>query len=221
MELKEGTQVMTPDGEEVGRINRFVLDPTTKEMTHIVVQKGWLLPEDKVIPFDLIDSATDERVVLNTEIEDFDQLPPFEETHYIRAEDGDADPAGSMGYRFLPAYYWYPPHGFVGYPAYGLPYPAFPLVETEQNIPDNTTPVKMGADVISSDDEHVGDVERVLFGESDSSASNEATHFLISDGLLFKHRKLVPAHWVQWVSEDSVHLSVPAGFLETLPDYET
>jgi uncharacterized protein YrrD len=217
MELKEGTQVMTPGGEELGRINRFVLDPSTNELTHIVVQKGWLLPEDKVIPFDQIGSATDERVVLKQEIDDFDQLPPFEETHYINAEDGDIYPAGDPSYRLLPAYYWYPPHDYTGYPAYGLPYPAWPRVETERNIPDNTTPVKMGSDVISSDDKHVGDVERI-FAASDS---NKATHFLISDGLLFKERKLVPTHWVKSVTEDRVYLSIPARLLEKLPAYES
>ena len=65
MELREGTRVFTPGGEEVGRVNRFVLDPATNEVTHIVIQKGWLLPEDKVVPFDLVRSATEERVVLN------------------------------------------------------------------------------------------------------------------------------------------------------------
>jgi uncharacterized protein YrrD len=217
MELKEGTQVMTPGGEELGRINRFVLNPETNEVTHIVVQKGWLLPEDKVIPFNLIDSATDEGVVLNQEVGDFDQLPPFEEAHYVSAEAGDTDLPGDPGYQYLPAYYWYPPHGFTGYPAYGLPYPAWPLVVTERNIPDNTTPVKMGSDVISSDDEHVGDVERIIA----ASDSNRATHFLISAGLLFKERKLVPAHWVKSVTEDTVYLSVPARLLENLPPYES
>src|SRR5215208_6914021 len=91
MELREGTSVFTPGGEEVGRVNRFVIDPATNEVTHIVIQKGWLLPEDKVVPFEMVNSATDERVVLNEEIGDFDKLPPFEETHFVRASDERPD----------------------------------------------------------------------------------------------------------------------------------
>jgi uncharacterized protein YrrD len=69
---------------------------------------------------------------------------------------------------------------------------------------------------MSSDDEHVGDVERI-FVDPDS---NQATHFVISQGLLFKDRKLVPAHWVTSVEEDKVHLSVNSHLLERLPSYQ-
>lgn len=70
---------------------------------------------------------------------------------------------------------------------------------------------------MSSDGEHVGDVER-LFVQPDS---NQVTHFLISQGLLFKDHKLVPAHWVRSVEEDKVHLAVSSNFLERLPSHES
>ena len=104
IEIKEGTSVFTSDGKEVGKINRFVLDPATNEVTHVVVQKGWLLPEDKVIPMAMIANATEERVVLNGKIDDLDQLPPFEETHYVELTDADLNPGGPSTYRYAPAY---------------------------------------------------------------------------------------------------------------------
>jgi uncharacterized protein YrrD len=220
MELKEGTKVFTASGEEVGRINRFVLDPTTNEVTHIVVQKGWLLPEDKVVPFEMISSATEDQVVLKENIEDFDNLPAFEETHFVSVEEEDENPK-EYARSYDPAYYWYPPRqqgfGYLGYPA-GLGYQSWPPPETEttRNIPDNTVPLKEGSNVISVDDKHVGDVER-LFVEPDSG---RATHFVISHGLLLKERKLVPAHWVRTVDEKEVHLTVSARLLERLPAYE-
>jgi uncharacterized protein YrrD len=69
---------------------------------------------------------------------------------------------------------------------------------------------------MSADGEHVGDVEQ-LFVEPESS---RATHFLISQGLLFKDHKLVPVQWVRSVEENKVHLAVPSRFLERLPVYE-
>jgi uncharacterized protein YrrD len=217
MELKEGTSVFTPNGDEVGKINRFVLDPATNEVTHIVVQKGWLFPEDKVVPIAMVSTATEERVMLNQNIEDLDQLPPFEETHFVELTDADIRPTGPSTYRYAPAYYWYPPSGYIGYPEFGPGYYGWPPVETTRNIPADTVPLKEGANVMSSDGEHVGDVER-LFVDPDS---NRATHFLISEGLLFKERKLVPAHWVRSVEEDQVHLTVPSRLLERLPKYES
>lgn len=89
-------------------------------------------------------------------------------------------------------------------------------METQQNIPGNTVPLQEGTNVLDSDGEHVGDVER-LFVEPDS---NTVTHFLISQGLLFKNHKLIPANWIRFVSEDNVQLSVSSQLLESLPDYE-
>ena len=40
LEIKEGISVLTPGGEEVGRINRFILDPATNEVTHVVIHEG-------------------------------------------------------------------------------------------------------------------------------------------------------------------------------------
>ena len=45
MELREGVGVFMSDNKQVGKINRFILDPETNEVTHVVVQKGWLLLE--------------------------------------------------------------------------------------------------------------------------------------------------------------------------------
>lgn len=217
MELKEGVGVFTPDGEQVGKINRFVLDPATNEVTHIVVQKGWLLPDDKVVPLWMVGSATKEKVILTKDVANFNQLPSFEETHFVETAGEGIDPAEHPTYIASPAYYWYPPLGYVGYPAYSsLEYAPWPSVETKRNIPDETVPLKENARVISSDGEHVGDVER-LFIETDS---NRTTHLVITHGLLFKTRKIVPTQWVRSVEEDEIHLTVSSKLLERLPAYE-
>jgi uncharacterized protein YrrD len=62
----------------------------------------------------------------------------------------------------------------------------------------------------------VGDVERLYV----DAESNKTTHFLISQGMLFKDRKLVPAHWVRTVEEDRVYLVVSSRLLERLPAHE-
>jgi len=230
LELREGAAVFTPGDEQVGKVSGFVIDPDTSEVTHLIVQKGWLLPEDKVVPFDMVRTATEDKVVLNESVEDFNELPPFEETHYVQSPEIDRSGTEAREYRdpaieaehgqgvippagFAPAYYWYPPSGYIGNP---VGYYGWPPVVTTQNIPADTIPLREGVDVISSDGKHVGDVER-LFVEPDST---RATHFVISQGLLFKDRKLVPAHWVKSVDENKVHLTVTSSVLEKLPSFE-
>lgn len=235
LELREGAGVYTPNDEQVGKVSGFVLDPATNEVTHIVVQKGWLFPEDKVVAFDMIRTADEDKIVLKENIGNVDELPAFEETHFLTPRDADITREGgthpaeerrraeiiqedasegqSAALSYAPAYYWYPPHGYVGYPVsyYGLP-----PMETVRNIPADTIQVKEGTDIMSSDGEHIGDVERLLVEPS----SNKVTHFVISQGVFFKDRKLIPAHWVSTVDEDKVHLSVSSKFLEQLPSYE-
>lgn len=219
IELKEGMSVVTRGGDEVGKVSRFVLDPATHEVTHIVIQKGWLLPEDKVIPFPFLSSGSEDNLVLSDEVGDLGELPPFEESYFIRATDddpGDAIPSNVPTYRFAPAYYWYPSHATTGFPGSGPGYVPATLTETTRNIPDHTVALQEGTDVISADGEHVGDIERLFI----DPGSNKTTHFLISQGILFKDRKLVPVHWVRSVEEDEVHLVVSSRLLERLPAHQ-
>lgn len=77
MQFKQGTHVYTTDGKDVGAIDRVVLDPRTDEVTHVVVRRGWLFTEDKVVPIDLIDQAVAEQVQLRSDVRDLDRLPEF------------------------------------------------------------------------------------------------------------------------------------------------
>ena len=213
MELKEGTSVFTLDGKEVGRIKRFVLDPATKEVTHLVVEKGWLLREDKVVPVKLVNSANEERVELAEQLADYDLLPPFEETHFVSAAQKEDYGQSATD---VPAVYWYPPMGYLASPTYGPNVFNWPPAETRQNIPEHTVPLKEGAHVISVDDKHVGNLERLFV----SSDNDKVTHFVVSQGLLLKERKLVPERWVDLVEENKVHLTVSADLLDRLPEYD-
>lgn len=219
MELREGTSVFTPGGEEVGKVNRFVVDPATNEVTHIVIQKGWLLPEDKVIPFEMVNSSVSDRMELRDDVGDFNELPPFEERHFIRAADdlpGDGTQAADPKYQYTPAYYLYPAQSNIGFPGIALGHYAWPSGEKRRNIPEDTVALREGTTIVSSDGQNVGSVERLFMEE----ASNKVSHFLISQGVLFKDRRLVPVNWVKSVGEDTVQLAVSSQVLERLPSYE-
>ena len=112
--------------------------------------------------------------------------------------------------------YWYPPVGVSpsGYPGtYAIP---TPRTETKQNIPEGTVALSEGAAVFDKNGDRIGDVERI---HTDPSTM-KATHFVLSSGLLFKERKLIPIHWVTIFEEDRVHLGVGARFLDRLPPFQ-
>lgn len=215
MQFKKGADVVTADGEKVGDIDRVVIDPREQEVTHVVVREGFLFSEDKVVPVELVASATEDRVTLQDAVEDLDALPSFEEHHYIPLT-GDERARSSVPEEedYVPPLYWYPAYGApMTYPT-GHPTPTY-ATEVERNIPEDTVPLEEGAEVISVEGEHVGDVERVITDSRDKHVS----HFLIAEGVLFKEKKLVPISWIDVVGENEVHLAVGSAFLENLPEY--
>lgn len=220
MQFKENAEVSISDGEKVGRIDGVVIDPNSRELTHLVVKKGFLFTKDKVVPIDLVETANKNRVVLKQDVGDPDDFPDFEEAHYLPLEE--ARTSGNRGPGRISRLAWYYPlprkawwhTQMSAYP--GFPEPPF-LRRTELNIPDDTVPLEEGAKVVSSEGDHVGDVERVYAEEEEQ----RGTHLLISQGLISTSQKLITSMWVDRVFEDEARLSISKAFIEELPEYST
>lgn len=215
MEFVEGAKVFSADGKRVGTVDRVVLDPDTKEVTDLVIRKGFLFTEDKVVPISLVGPATEDKVTLRRQEDGMEALPNFEETHYVEADLGYVPDLRSAA-RPRPLL-WYPPLGpwwtMGAYAGYDRPQY---VAKTEKNIPEGTVALEEGAKVISRDGKHVGDVERIFTEPQE----DRATHLLISEGLILKQKKLVPTTWMSTVLEDEVHLSVNSDLVESLPEYK-
>lgn len=213
MQFKQGTAVFTQDGKEAGHIDRVVIDPRTKRATHIVVRKGILFTEDKVVPIKLVATGQVEQIVLKADTDKLNQLPSYVETHYILLNEEELGRDGIEAKNFVPAVYWYPPY----FEAPIAPYVEPPYIpETKVNIPEGTVAVKEGAKVISRDDIHVGNVEQILT----SALSDRVTHLVISKGLLMKEKKMIPVEWADSLAEDKVRLAVRARTIQQLPSLE-
>jgi len=212
MEFIKNAPVFTADNEQVGKIDRVVLDPKTKEVTHIVIRKGFVFTENKVLPISLIASGG-EQVTLRANAGDLQAFPEFEEQNYVLLDETEREhitPSTSTDVVFM---YPYPPYG--GIQPMGLTMPLMKK-ETERNIPDQTIALQKGAAVISAKGDHVGNIEKVL---TDPQADH-VTHFVISQGLILKERKLVPVTWVNLFEEGKIHLSVGTKVIDSLSEYK-
>ncbi|MFZ6030136.1 MAG: PRC-barrel domain-containing protein [Chloroflexota bacterium] len=216
MELKEGTNVYTAGGDKVGEIGQVVIRPDTKQITHVIVQRGFLFTEDKVVPMHLVEDASEGAVRLTAGVQDLDAFQNFEETAYVYVDERPK-PLPAIGHP-VPSLYWYPPYGARGLDEAGLDYDTLPVYVQVQreNIPEDAVALKEGARVISSDGKHVGDVELVFA----DPANNRATHVVVSKGLLVKEKKVLPTWWMAYILEDEIYLSVEAGLVEKLPEYQ-
>jgi sporulation protein YlmC with PRC-barrel domain len=205
--LNEGADVFTADGQRVGSVDRIVLDPLTKDVSHIVVRRGVLFREDKVIPTDMIATTDEEQIVLDTGVSGED-IPPFEERHYVTVLEEFYQPdLGSV-----------PPLLYFG--PYALATPVIPTVtETVRNrdIPDRAVAVETGAKVVTSDGEAVGALAQVLMTDG-----GVATHLVVDVGsFMFEEYKGVPMGWIESIDDDVVRLGVPKSMIEAIPEYGT
>ena len=215
MQFKEGAKVVTADGERVGTVDRIVLDPDTKEVTHLIVQKGFLFTKDKVVPMSLVGPTMAGRVTLREDAGDFEKLPDFKESHYVAVDRGSRSGPGPENW--VRPLYWYPPLGAwwttSAYADYAKPQY---VARTEKHVPEGTVALEEGAKVISRDGKHVGEIERVFT----DPLEDRATHLLIAEGLILKKRTMIPTRWMTDVLEDEVHLSVDSECVESLPEYQ-
>jgi sporulation protein YlmC with PRC-barrel domain len=66
MQFRQGMKVITADGNSVGTLARIVIDPKTKQITHVVLLQPSPFPEERTIPIHQIAESSLERIVLNT-----------------------------------------------------------------------------------------------------------------------------------------------------------
>lgn len=210
----KGADVFTAAGEKIGSISRIVIDVKTRDITDLVVDRGTLLSKnEKVIPVGLVDLENEDRILLRETNQSVDDFLDYETTHYVPVEDA------GVPYENVEATFWYPPANFqVQMPRAGPISESVPnpIARTETSIPEGRIAISEGAQVVSADDQHVGNVEQVIT----NSVSNTVTHFVIGKGFLLKEHKLVPAFWVTSMDGDKIRLSVESRLFDRLPDYE-
>jgi uncharacterized protein YrrD len=221
MEFKQGAEVYTSDGQKAGHLDRVVIDPMSKEVTNLVVTRGFLFRHDKVIPVDWVESAAENRVQLRETEESLEGAPDFTQRHFADASEPQREGPPDEAPR---AVYWNPPVGIdwfgytgharrLGFFSHGSPRYT---VASQHPLPADAIPLREGDPVISSDDRRVGDVERI-YAEPEEG---RVTHLVISAGPLPSEKRVIPSFWISRIEEDRVYLAVEADVLRRLKSPE-
>ncbi len=210
LEFQQNAIVFTASGEQIGNVTRVVMHPDTKVVTHIVARKKGLFERDeRLIPIEQIAETSGALITLSEAAENLDDLPPFEEKHFIlddRTSEGGA--AASQ----IPTAYGVP------LVATGSRNPSADRYITvfEQNIPPGTVAVKEGAKVVTAEGKTVGKVDSIV---ADLPA-DQATHLLVKSGLMAEEKKLVPIRWVDFIEEKEIHLNVNKDSMKALANID-
>jgi hypothetical protein len=77
MRLAFGMSVVGSDGASVGSIACALFDPVRREVTHLVAHSAHL-SDDVLVPLNLVQGSTNDRVLLHVTGDAFDDLPRYE-----------------------------------------------------------------------------------------------------------------------------------------------
>lgn len=212
IKLVKGAEVFSSVGEKIGSLDRIVLDPGTKEVTHIVVKEGIIFSDSKLIPISYV-ALDGKQITLTKNAMELDDLPDFNENLYLKMDRTD-----ELGLN-VEAVYWYPPMNVAWWSVGGgrkwAPEPAY-VLKKENILPEGTVALEEGASVVSNDGEDIGSVEQVMV----ASGEERITHIVVSSGFLTKEYKLVPTLWIKNVTDEKVYLSIDSDFFEQLPEHQ-
>ena len=117
LELTKNMSVYTSDNKKVGDVKCVVVEPSTNEITHLVIEQGFILTEDKVLPIAYIARQDDGSLYLDRPWEALN-LVDYKETYFVNRNDGEVNRVASDSpivdaYVPQPVYY-YPPIAAVG-----------------------------------------------------------------------------------------------------------
>jgi hypothetical protein len=208
LEITEHTKVFTAHGEYVGRVDRIVIDPITRMVSHIVVHKGVLLPEDKVIPIGAIATATEERVHLARGSHP-DEFLPFIEQHYVKLDNEDQD-EDEGGRALRTPFVWYGPYGISS-----TMYESEMRLVTERNIPERAIALESGVCVCALGRAEIGKLDEVIATET-----GLATHIIVTMSDPSLDRKAIPMHWVDDIAENEIYVGATQWMIKAIEPYD-
>jgi sporulation protein YlmC with PRC-barrel domain len=196
MDFPLNAKVYCADGE-CGHSTCLIVNPVSRQVTHLVVAEKRAPHSERLIPVKWIDETAPDMVLLSCNRDKFGNMRPFVETEYLREALPDYDNA--------PEDYWL------------LPYRVPQAVKTVQvkhyRIPHGELAVQRGARVDATDG-HVGRVDEFLVDATDM----HITHLVLRESHLWGEKEVtIPVSEIDRIEEDTVHLKLDKRRVEALP----
>jgi osmotically-inducible protein OsmY/sporulation protein YlmC with PRC-barrel domain len=203
LEFDIGTRVLC-EGEPCGKLAKVVIDPHTEQVTHLIVERGFLRKVDRVVPLSAVGRTTDHDIRLSIGRDRLEEYPKYRETEFSKATPGWVQSehykaedirfrTGSIGQESaVVSRVWH-------YVREGLP--------SDAEIIERGTPVYNAAG-------EIGKVDHVLVDK----ASGEIAQLVVRRGIIPQYL-VVPIEAVHNVMEGSVAILLTDEELEKLTCY--
>lgn len=211
--LELGRPVHCTDGP-AGVLNDFVVDPTTRHVTHLVVQPENRHDEARLVPIALVELGVrggEHEIALACTRADVRDLMPAQQFVYLQigefpVEDPDWD-VGVQDVLALPYYETAGPEGYAGMvnPETGVVYDRVPKGEVE---------IRRSSGVVAADGHPLGHVDGFIV------EGDHITHLVLEHGHLWGKREVsIPITAVSRVDTDLVTLTLSKDDVAALPEH--
>ena len=208
MRLELGSRVNCTD-EELGELVDVVVDPSTRRLTHLVVEPrraDWIT---RLVPIDVARSGDDasRAVELRLTAEEVQRLPPVHEVAFLRVDDLPVDdPEWDVGIQQVLALPYYS--------AYDLEPVPTDMAVMYDRIPKSDVEIRRASSVASADGQHLGHVDGFVV-----DPDGHITHLVLERGHLWGRREVtIPIGAVATVENDAVALSLTRAEVGALPE---
>ncbi len=193
-----GAYASCTDGDG-GKVNRVVVDPLTRTVTHLVVEPKHRHGSARLVPLDLVDATTDD-IRLRCTLAEFEELDPAEETRFLPGTSGyEGYDQGQV--LVMPYYNMGMAEAYCG-----------PMTVTYDAVPLGEVEVRRGEHVHATDG-HIGKVQGLVIHPE----SHHVTHVLLQEGHLWGRKEVaIPISAVTGV-DDGIRLNITKQQVQDLP----
>jgi uncharacterized protein YrrD len=210
MDIEINNKVMSSDGEEIGTVDRLIIDQESMKVREFVIQQGAIFGSDKIVDIEHIANIDgDGTIHLSITKDQAEDLTEFVESRYIQPNPGDFDlmpqtwAAGGAGGGPL---FWGPAGPGRGYPGEGSmfePAPSDPPdMEPASSVDQTAAVIAEGTEVIARDGESLGTIEEVHY-----DASGRITHLTVERGWISSDKLTISADLIDATGPEGIKLS--------------
>jgi len=210
-EFTIGAKASCSDGH-CGEVTRMILDPAARTVTHLVIEPKHRRQNGRVVPLELVDTATAHEIRLRCTLQEFDQLEPSQEVDLEEGVDyqggyGAAESiqgyggTGSMGVG-----------GSISGMAIGSTLGHHTPVVIHDAVPLGEADLRRG-DHVRALDGAIGQVHGFVVNPSD----HQVTHVLLQEGHIWGRKEVaIPISAVTGI-DNGIRLNLTKQQVEDLP----
>jgi sporulation protein YlmC with PRC-barrel domain len=205
MRLDLGSPVHCTNGV-YGELADVVIDPSKRQVTHLVVQPEHRHDLARLIPVDRASARPEGGILLSFTLAETEKLDPVQKSAYLRIGEAPVeDPDWEVGIESalaLPYYESLTPGGF----GTGMPPVAYDdhVPEVYDRVPKDKIEIRRSSPVFSADGHHLGHVDGFVVDDQDG-----ITHLVLERGHLWGKREVtIPIGAAEKIENDELTLNL-------------